>query len=78
MKYYVVSDRKKRKEAKDKLNSLDRAILTKCGSIGMNIIRVIKAGKPFVNKFGGKEFATTDEVLASVSKLEKLGVLERR
>ena len=77
MKYYTVSNRGKMKEAKDKLNSLDRAILAKC-EVGMNIVRVLKAGKPFINKFGNKEFATTNEILASVSKLEKLGVLERR
>ena len=77
MKYYVVNDKKKLKETKDKLNALDRAILDKCDRIGMNIIRVIKAGKPYVDR-GSRQFATTDEVLSSVRKLQKLGILERR
>lgn len=76
-KFHTVKDKKAMKEAKDKLTMLDLAILTKC-EISMNIVRVLKAGKPYINKYGRKEFATTDEILAAVKKLEKLGVLERR
>lgn len=77
MKYYTMHDRKAMKAAQEKLTSLDRAILEKC-EIGMNIIRCIKAGKPFINKGGSKEFATTDEVLRSVERLQKLELLEKR
>jgi len=76
-KFYAAKDKKAMKAAKDKLTALDMAILAKCER-GMNIVRVLKAGKPYINKYGRKEFATTDEILATVKKLEKLGVLERR
>lgn len=75
MKYYTVNDRKARKEAK--LTLLDKAILEKCKEAGMNITRVIKAGKPYLVGTS-KQFATTEEVLTSVEKLQKLGLLERR
>lgn len=77
MRYFTVNDKKRLKEVKGKLNALDRAILTKCDGIGMNILRVIKAGKPYVDR-GSKQFATTDDILRAVSKLQKLGLLERR
>ena len=76
MKYVATGDRKKLKEAKDELNSLDTAILTKC-LVSRNITRVIKAGKPFWDKNGRRTFATTREVLASVDKLIKQGLLKR-
>ena len=77
MKYYTTTDKKALKAAKDKLTSLDRAILEKC-EIGMNILRVLKAGKPFVDQLGKHEFASTNEILEEVSKLQKLRLLERR
>lgn len=80
-KYYVVVQTKynkdKLKEARLQLKSLDRVLLEKC-EFGMNIVRLIKAGKPYTNLRGERRFATTDEVLASVDKLEKLGLVERR
>ena len=83
MKYYVVKlGRRQRKEQEKflaSLNSLDKAILGGCGSEGgLNILRIIKCGKPYSNKFGGKEFASTDQVLVSLDKLLKGGLIERR
>ena len=79
MRFYTLYNRKKFKSLKDKLTSLDRVILEKCNdSSGINIIRLLKAGKPYTNKFGKRQFATTDEVMASVNKLQRLGVLEGR
>ena len=77
MSYIATENRKKLREVSNELGSLDRAILAKC-KFRMNITRVIKAGKPFFNSSGDRMFATTDEVLASVEKLIKLGLLERR
>ena len=79
MRYFTANDRKKSKETKGSLTSLDKAVLNKCGGgEGVNIVRVLKAGKPFVNDRGRKQFATTDDILASVRKLEKLELLSRR
>lgn len=79
MRYYATNDRRKSKEARDKLTSLDKAILSKCsGGEGVNVIRVLKAGKPFINDRGRKQFATTDDILASVRKLQRFGLLVGR
>lgn len=75
MKYYYVKDKKVLKTAS--LTLLDKAILEKCKEAGMNVTRLIKAGKPYCIGTS-KCFATTDEVLASLEKLQKLGLLERR
>lgn len=77
MKYYTTDNGKLLRSKKDELTSLDRAILEKC-KIGMNIVRVLKAGKPYYNQRGERRFATTDEILAAVSKLQGLKLLERR
>jgi len=83
MKYYSVDPRKlklkrdSRRELDRKLTALDRAILTKTKS-GGDIMSVIGASKPFINKFGSKEFATTNRVLGAVKKLKDLGLLEYR
>lgn len=76
MKYRTVSSRKALKAAQEKLNALDGAVLRGC-VVSLNIIRVLKLGKPYVER-GSRQFATTDEILASVDKLLRLGVLERR
>lgn len=76
MRYYAVRDRKKLKEAK--LTALDKTILDRCGDIGLNIVRILKAGKPYISQSGGKEFATTTDIVAAVRKLQKLELLERR
>jgi len=75
VKYYFVKDKKALKEAK--LTLLDKAILEKCKIGAMNITRLIKAGKPY-SLGSSKGFATTQEVLESVEKLQKLGLLDRR
>jgi len=75
MKYYVINDKKQLKKAS--LTLLDKAILEKCKIGPMNITRLIKAGKPY-SLGSSKGFASTDEVLASLEKLQKLGLLERR
>ena len=76
MKYLTVGDKKALKAAQDKLTELDKVILEKCRE-GLNIVRVLKAGKPYTSR-GSKQFATTDEILASVDRLLKLKLLERR
>jgi len=76
VKYFTLNDKRKFREAKDKLTSLDRAVLSRCNEDGgVNVIRVLKAGKPFVNDMGRKQFATTGDILASVRKLQRLGIL---
>ena len=75
MKFYSIRDRKILKNAS--LTSLDKVIYEKCSSSGMNISRLIKAGKPYWTG-SSKHFATTEEVISSVTKLQKLGLLEGR
>lgn len=77
MKYYTTDDRKLIRSKQSELTSLDRAILDKC-KVGMNIVRVIKAGKPYRTGSGERRSATTDDILASVSKLQGLKLLVRR
>lgn len=72
MKYYLTGDKKAEKKAN--LTPLDKAILEKCKLGGMNVTRLLKAGKPY--RVGTKRlFATTKEVVASLEKLQKLGIL---
>jgi len=75
MKYYFVNDKKQLKKAS--LTLLDKAILEKCKIGPMNITRLIKAGKPY-SLGSSKGFATTQEILESVEKLQRLGLLDRR
>lgn len=73
-------DKKSRASAIEKLgtlSSLDKSILESCKS-GLNIVRVLKVGKPYVNSYGRKQFATTSEILSAVERLVKGGLLERR
>ena len=76
MKYYTVGSRKKTNEASGKLSALDWAILEKCKE-PMNVVRVLKAGKPYYDR-GSRSFATTDEILGAIRKLLKLGLLTER
>ena len=75
MKYYFTGDKGVLKKAQ--LTHLDRAILEKCKQGSMNITRLIRAGKPYLIG-SSKAFATTEEVVASLERLQKLGLLERR
>jgi len=75
MKYYSIKDKKVLKTAS--LTNLDKVIFEKCLDVPMNITRLIKTGKPY-SIGSSKHFATTDEVIKSVNKLQKLGLLERR
>jgi hypothetical protein len=68
-------DKKVRKEVEPELTSLDKAILEKCQE-PINIVRVIKAGKPYIDKFGRKRFANNQQVFDSIKKLVKLKLLE--
>jgi len=83
MRYYSVQLRKldltkvERREIERKLTALDRVILVKTRK-GEDIVGIIACGKPYVNKFGAKEFADTDRVLKAVDKLCKLNLLEVR
>jgi len=83
MKYFSVSiknlklSKEDRKELEQKLSSLDRTILSKA-KMGSDIVALLSCGKPYINKFGSKEFASTPRILGEVSKLQKLHLLERR
>lgn len=76
MKYFT---RKlgRREKVETKLTALDKTVLEKCKS-GSDISGVISACKPFVNRSGSKEFATTDDIVRSVNKLFNERLLERR
>lgn len=75
MKYYLIGSKREIKKAS--LTYLDKAILEKCQKGSMNSTRLIKAGKPY-SIGSSKVFASTEEVLASLEKLQRLGLLERR
>ena len=76
MKYFL-RKLKRGEKVETKLTELDSAILGRCKD-GCDIVGIITACKPYTNKLGGKEFATTDMVVKSVTKLYKAGLLERR
>lgn len=78
MKFRTTGDGGLLKSKWGELTSLERAILDKCKIGGMSIIRVIKAGKPYRTPLGERRFATTDEILVAVSKLQDLKLLDRR
>ena len=87
MKYYAVKvkfgrkDKKagKHKELEARITALDRAILNHAESRrGDDMIGLVGACHPYVNKWGGKEFASSPVVRGAVIKLLKLGLLERR
>ena len=75
MKYYSIKNKKVMKEAK--LIPLDKVLYEKCKDSGMNISRLIKAGKPY-SIGSSKYFATTQDIVDSISRLQRLGLLERR
>lgn len=76
MRFCTTGDRKALRAAKGRLSALDEAVLRGCCT-SLNIVRVLKLGKPYVER-GSRQFATTSEIMASVDKLLRLGVLERR
>ncbi len=85
MQYYYKDIKKlklkkeEKKELKKKVTALDRAILAKAKSrafYGAGIYSLVKACRPFKNRFGGKEFASPELVRKAVSKLVSLGLLE--
>ncbi len=81
MKFYLVDKRITRSEKKEletQITSLDRAILKAIGTKGEDIVGILNSGKPFVNKYGRKQFATTVKIKSEVVKLVKLGILEYR
>lgn len=81
MKYHKAKlDMKKeeRKELVKQLTALDRTIMGKVEGKGRDIIDLISACKPYRNKWGGREFASSEVVRGSIKKLMKLGMLEQR
>jgi len=83
MKYYSVNfkglklKRDAKKELLGSLTALDKAVL-KSAEHGNHITGLLRSGKPFVNKFGVREFASTNSIVNAIGKLEKLKLLERR
>lgn len=90
MKYYTHQERKagfkdflqlirKKKEKPEpvKLTVLDKAILRRTNT-GADILSIIGVGKPYVNQYGTKTFATTEEIKSRVFRLVNKGLLERR
>jgi hypothetical protein len=69
--------KKVEKPEKIVLSDLGKAILAKCEN-GADLLTVIGCGKPFVNKYGTKEFASTGEVKKEINFLVRKNLLERR
>ena len=80
MRYYAVKlDKKKNKEAIEQITALDRAVLQRAKRVrGSDIMSLIGAGKPYMDQYGTKTWASTPKVLASVKKLVRIGALEER
>ena len=83
MKYTAISIDKipkdDRIEIAKVLNALDTALYKKAKELkGVDYWSLVNAGKPFINKFGAKEFATSELIKKSVNKLVKVGLLEVR
>ena len=83
MKYLAVETKQKflrrllkRDDDKTKdLSWLDKTILKGCKENALRIQQILHICKPYVNQWGTRRFATTDEVVASVRKLVKLELL---
>jgi len=69
-----------RKELQKQITALDKAILGRAKSRpgGASIFTLINSCRPFKNRFGGKEMASSDLVRRGVTKLVKLGLLEAK
>ena len=81
MKYYKAKldiKKEERKELAAQMTALDRTIIGKVEGKGRDIVDLISACKPYRNKWGGKEIASSDSVRGSIKKLMKLGLLEQR
>jgi hypothetical protein len=87
MRYYTAMPKFNRRERKagldkemqNRLTALDMAILKKADKLrGEDIMGLITACKPYKNKWGGNQFATSAQVRGAIIKLEKLGVLQER
>ena len=81
MKYYKAKlelKKDERKELVKQLTALDRTIMGKVEGKGRDVIDLISACKPYRNKWGGKEFVSSEKVRGSIGKLTKLGMLEYR
>lgn len=69
-----------RKELQKQITALDKAILARAKSRtnGANIYSLINSCRPFKNRFGGREMASSELVRRGVAKLVKLGLLESK
>lgn len=78
MKYYRAKMKKDaKKEIEEDLTELDKAILRRSES-GADIMSLLGTGKPFVNRFGSKEFASSGKIRRRIDFLVSKGALERR
>lgn len=82
MRYYkarLKMKRRERKAAEGKLLDIDKAILERASRPrGEDIIGLIGACKPYINRFGAKEFANSTQVAKRVKTLVDNGFLEKR
>jgi len=69
--------KEERKELAGKITSLDEAILKKTEG-GADIMAILNACKPFVNRVGAKDYASTPRIKKALQKLLKFGFLETR
>lgn len=83
MKYITIEEKhsflkrilKKKPDEKLKdLTSLDKAVLRSCKE-PLRIQQILHLCKPYVDKWGTRKFATTEEIVHSVKKLVKLELL---
>jgi hypothetical protein len=80
MRFYKAKIKLKKEEKKalkKKLTALDNTVL-KSIERGNDISGILAKCKPFKNKWGYNEFASTKEVTASLRKIEQIGLVERR
>jgi hypothetical protein len=70
---------RKRKEIAKQLNDLDWALLKAADKPhGEDILGLISASRPYVDKKGVRRFATMGQLRESIAKLTKFGLIETR
>ena len=81
MKYYLneskLRKRKERKAILEGLTALEKTILNRARG-GSDLMAIIGVCKPYTNKWGGREFASRDEIRGAVDRLCKVELLIRR
>lgn len=70
--------KKEQQEESQKLSTIEKVILHKIGNRGEDIFGLLNSCRPYINRYGVKEFARRSDVSAAVEKLLKDGYIYGR